>query len=221
MSHLDTKDFPNWFFRFDELDLLELQYEALYDERDQADREERGIKDKVLSEQEQWEEKTQEELERLLGDTELEGECPFHHHDDEATIDELLYSSIGDDPLTAEAYTYVRSLVDWALCQKATAAHFEHLFRLRANATLVPAKLAFAAAEEHCGDGASLLIAEKELDAAYTYLSWMLSSVEALSKEEVMTQAEASAFLNQGERLLTRIVAKRDHLRAVLKFHRL
>ena len=77
MSHLDTKDFPNWFFRFDELDLLELQYEALYDERGQADREERAIKDKVLSEQEQWEEKTQEELERLLGDTELEGEAHF------------------------------------------------------------------------------------------------------------------------------------------------
>lgn len=220
MSHSDT-NFPNWFFRLDELDLLELQYEALYDERDAAEPFRRAIEEKVLAEQEAWEEKTQEELERLLGDTELEGECPFHHHDEEATIDELLYSSIGEDPLAAEAYAYTRWLADWASRQKATMRHFEDIFRLRANAPLIPAKLAFAAAEESYEDGASLLIAEKEADAAGTYLSWMLSSVAALSKEEVMTQAESSAFLDQGERLLGRIVGKRDHLRAALKFRRL
>lgn len=213
----------NWFFRLDELDLLEFEYESLY--REEASTEAaRLMEDRVLAEQEELEDRVQMDLERLLGDVPVEGECPIHDHghDEEVSVEELLTSVIGGDPLASEAYRFARAVLSWANGQSVEGSSYEHLFRVRANAPLVPAKLAFALQEErHEEDPVALSIAEKELETATVYLSRLLLSLDALCKEEVLSQAEAMDFLRAGEQLLVNIKRKWDRLKASLKFRRL
>ncbi len=211
-----------WFFCLDELDVLEFAYQAVADNR-HADKEHRKMEERVLQEQETVEEDSEEELEKRLGDTPLVEECSVHHHHDptDASVDELLASSaVGSNVLAVRAYRFFRTMSLWLARTDGTVC-YEDVFRIKANAPLIPAKIAFAGIELEHTDPASLLIAEKELDVARIYLSRLLASCETLRREEVMNAEEALAFLSEGEALLIAVIVERDRLRSLMKFRRL
>lgn len=210
---------PKWFFQLDELDVLEFAYQAVADAR-HPKKECRAMEDAVLKEQEVIEEQAEQALEAILGDAPLGGECPMHHHhdDDDFSVDELLeMSAVGSNALAARAYRFFREVMAWA-ADADDGVCYQDLFRLKATAPLVPAKIAFASIELEHGDAASVLIAEKELDVAGIYLSQMIASCEMLRREEALNAQLAAAFLGEGEQLLAAVLAERDRLRARMKF---
>lgn len=211
-----------WFFSLDELDVLELTYQALIDSP-HAEKKYRDMEEKILAEQEALEESSESALEKMLINTPMNEECPLHHHRDDpnVSVDDLLQTSlVRDNVLAATAYHFFRLVNHWA-SQRTAMDCYEDFFRIKINAPLIPAKLAFAAVELEHGDAASVMIAEKELDVARVYVSQLLASCEAMRKEEQMLAKDAALFLIEGEALLASIVAERDRLRLLLAFSRL
>ena len=209
MSVSDTND-PNWFFRLDELDLLEFAYQSVVNKQ-HTDKDHRATEEKVLAEQEALEVRSEAELEAVLGDAPFGGDCPLHHHGEEASIEDLLISGVRENPLTARAYRFFRALA--AIVEQVDAPDcYEALFRLKANAPLIPAKLCFAAIELEHHDSSSVLIAKKEMEVAMIYLRQLLLSLETLRLEEVLTAEQAEAFLDEGEGLLVAIEKEHQHV---------
>ncbi|MEK7105203.1 MAG: hypothetical protein AAB865_00760 [Patescibacteria group bacterium] len=224
MSQPDINE-TSWFFRLDELDLLEFDFAALQEHHEDHCDWRQKIEEKIFAEQEAVEDAAQSDLEPRLDDAPMDEGCPIHANDDddedELTIKELLTSLVGNSPLASEAYVFVRDLPGKIAAIKESPENYESLFRLQLNAPLVPAKLAFAAHEEEHDDPVSLVIAEKELDMAFGYLSRVLDSLHDLAKDEQLSQADASDTLQRGETLLEHVRTKRDRVRTVIKFRRL
>lgn len=199
---------PAWFFFLDQLDLLERDYQALF-EHATATAEERAIEEKILAAHVDAEKRMQDELEAILDDHHYDDECPLHAHDD-LSVDELLRSSMGACPLSQRSYAFVHALGDWARAQTAAASCYEDVFRLRANGPVIAAKIALAQTEFMHRDRAALLIADKELAAAEHYLQEVLASIDSLGKGEVMTQAQMSYFAAEGEMILCALRSERE-----------
>lgn len=208
MSASDTND-PNWFFRLDDLDLLEFAYQSVVNAH-HPNKDHRATEEKVLAEQEALEVRSEAELEAVLGDAPLSGECPVHHHGEEASIEELLTSGVREHPLTARAYRFFRALASTLEGVEASVC-YEDLFRVKANAPLIPAKICFAVIELEHHDVSSVLIAKKELEVAMIYLRQLLASLEVLRCEEVLSAEQAEAFFDEGEGLL--MVIEREYKR--------
>jgi len=210
---------PLWLFRLDELDLLEFEFNALRHASDVDDPKMQKVEEQILDEQDAIESEAQAELDVLIGDMPMHDSCPVHDVDELATpMEQLLVSSVQSDPLASHAMRFVRPLSDWASKATVDARTHEPLFRIRADAPLIPAKLTFAAHEERQNDEVALYIAEKELDLASTYLTRVLTSIETLGKEEAMPQAKARDMLQDGEGLLRDVQSKLKRVRTGLRF---
>ncbi len=212
---------PQWFFRLDELDLLESVYQSLSEDVPQEGERKRAC-ERVFAEQEEAEKRSEEMVETLLKDLSLEGECPVHHeHHEEMRVEDLLATSaVRSHPLAARAYRFFRVLTQ-ALKQLPHDVLFEDVFRIKANAPLIPAKIAFAGIELEHDDSVSLIIAEKELEVAEVYLSRLLTSLTAVCLAELLPVAETSVFLQEGEWLRVAVANERKQLRLRKNFRAL
>lgn len=210
---------PLWLFRLDELDLLEFDFNTLRRTSEVEDPKMLQAEERILDEQDAIEDRAQAALDEVIGELPLTDHCPVHDQDElSVPMQDLLKSSVQADPLAAKAMSFVRPLSEWASKAAVDARTHEPLFRIRADAPLIPAKLTFAAQEEQHQDEAALYIAEKELDLATTYLTRVLSSIETLGKEEVIPQAIAGQLLRNGEGLLKEVNTKLNRVRTGLRF---
>lgn len=205
MSSHSEHEVP-WIFRRDELDLFEREYEQL---RSLSRRSRRRSLRQVFQEQEETEARAQAELELLLAPFDLNDEtCPIHDEElahDDVSLEELLEPISSFDELSARASAWSRGLRE--AIGIGDEEHLEKL-RIRMNAPLIVAKCAFAAEEEAIGDEPAVIIADKELELAETYLQRVLKSLEQLGREEQLTQSLVLGAISSGN-LLLRCVQKR------------
>lgn len=188
---------PAWFFRLNELDLLEFDYNALYHDERGRERRLREVEEEVLHEQELTDEAAQAELLALFPDLDDDDDdvCPIHGDgpcpDDDQPVAEMLRPLSAGDALCRETFRFARSLIGWASVQQAAGENYRHLFRLRANLPVIAAKVTFAGEEERRGDRQSAIIACTEYEVAGIFLSRVMESLDALAKAEFLPQSQA------------------------------
>ncbi|MBI4437630.1 hypothetical protein HY631_01625 [Candidatus Uhrbacteria bacterium] len=204
MTTHDT-DYP-WFFRRDDVDLLEDELEDLYGKYGRGREDEPlSFEAQVLEEQMDTEEQSDADLALKLGMEKLREErSPSVHLGTPSLLEDDLEDdftqSIREHPL----YRHARA---WATQQSTFAkqgyerggVHAGAFFRAYANVNLVPIKIFLALCEEDYGDRAGAIVAHEAFLLALTFLgrvreslSSVLHSVEAF---ETLERLSASAHV--------------------------
>jgi len=181
-----------WMFRRDEIDVLEEEFDDIFHRHSTpAHAKFRAIEEPVLREQMDTEEATEADLAARMGMDWLAAApggpasagaaCA---HDDLASVRPLresLRRDITRDPFYERAYLWASRTFRWARDRYANESlRTREVFRVYVNAFLVPAKIAFAQAEESHEEPDVLEVAAKEYELAATYLDRARESLTAI-----------------------------------------
>lgn len=215
---------PAWLFQRNELDLLEQDFRAAWADAAGAERPLTEVEEEVLTEVDAIDDAAHAELTVLFDAAGVDDDrCPVHGADcqsseEDASIAEMLDATITRDPLSSRAFQLARSIADWCRTVVVPRPLYREHFRLRVNAPLFAAKIAFAAQEESVGDDLSTQVAMKELDVGMAYLRRVTESLEVLMKAEVMAQGSGSEWLREAEGIMAQAEGKRGRWELLMRF---
>jgi hypothetical protein len=193
-------------FHRDEIDVLEEEFDALFDHRNHADDPAaHEAEEWVLEEQVSTEEQSEADLTLRLGPvSEPTGEswpaAPEAAAPSVPLKDALRQSAVRD-PFYERVFEWAGRLSVWARARyDAGGRRRSDFFRVLVNAYLVPVKLASALGYEVLEEAASAHVAAKEAELAFVYLTRIAESLSALSASGVLAPEEGQ-LLQEAEEI--------------------
>ncbi|KKW33182.1 MAG: hypothetical protein UY77_C0004G0003 [Candidatus Uhrbacteria bacterium GW2011_GWA2_53_10] len=185
-----------WMFLRDEIDVLEEEFDALFDHKNHAhDPVAHEAEERILEEQVVTEEQSEAELAVRLGPrkefSSAPMEIPSLAIEPALPLKEALRQSAARDPFYERVFEWAGRLGVWARARYETGNEKQSdFFRIQVNAYLVPVKLASAFGHEAQEDSSAALIAAKEADLAQVYVRRIRESLEKLQAASIIATEE-------------------------------
>ncbi len=206
-----------WMFHRDEIDVLEEDFDALFDHRNHADDPAaHEAEERVLEEQVMTEEQSEADLTLRLGPVaESLGESwavTTEAAEPSVPLKDALRQSAVRDPFYERVFEWASRLSVWARARyDAGGRRRSDFFRVLVNAYLVPVKLASALGHEALEDATSVQVAGKEAELACVYMTRIAESLSALSVSGVLAPEEGQ-LLQEAEEMQKGLEAIRQRL---------